>query len=160
MTEIKTSKFKIRINELIRDINEPKITIAKKMQIEFRSLFNAYEYGIIPRPVTLTKMADYFQVPIDYLLGRTDTFRFVKAKKPCDFYSRYSYLRDSSHSNDHKIAAACKFEYTLCYKWKSKGHTPSLIHLDALCKHFDVSLDYILGRTDDDTPLDLDPEWS
>lgn len=155
----RSEKFKQRINELIREIHEPKKVIARKMQIEFRSLLHAYQYGILPRSVTLVKMADYFQVPIDYLLGRTDEIKFTPAKTPSDFYTRYTYLRDLSHLTDHRVAADCKFDLTLCNKWKKTGHTPSLQHLDALCKYFDVSIDYLLGRTDDDTPYKIDPDW-
>ena len=154
-----SEKFKQRINQLIREIHEPKKEIARKMQIEFRSLLHAYQYGIIPRSATFRKMADYFQVPIDYLLGRTDEIKFTPAKTPSDFYARYSYLRDLSHLTDHRVATDCEFDLTLCYKWKKTGHAPSLQHLDALCKYFDVSIDYLLGRTDDDTPYILDRDW-
>ena len=155
----RSEKFKQRINELIREIHEPKKVIARKMQIEFRSLLNAYQYGILPRSATLVKMADYFQVPIDYLLGRTDEIKLIPAKTPNDFYTRYTYLRDLSHLTDNRVATDCNFRKSLCYAWKQKGHTPSLQHLDALCKYFDVSIDYLLGRTDDDTPFALDPDW-
>ncbi len=160
MSAIKSSeKFKQRINELIQEIHAPKKIIANKMQIEFRSLCNAYKYGIIPRPTTLAKMADYFQVSVDYLLGRTDEIKFVPAKIPSDFYTRYTYLRDLSHLSDNKVATECKFDLTLCHKWKKTGHTPSLAHLDALCKYFEVSIDYLLGRTDDESPYTIDTDW-
>ena len=100
------------------------------------------------------------QVSVDYLLGRTDEIKFVPAKIPSDFYTRYIYLRDLSHLTDHRVAADCKFDLTLCYKWKKTGHTPSLAHLDALCKYFEVSIDFLLGRTDDDTPYKIDPDWN
>lgn len=147
--EIRSSEdFKNRLNELLCDIPGTKKSIAQQIGIDFRSLSNAYNFGIIPRVTTIIKLADYFNVPINYLLGRSDNDRFIKALKPSDFYTRYSSLRDEEGKSDNEIASCLHFDRTLCYKWKSKGHTPTLEVLDLLCDYFNVSADYLLGRTD------------
>ena len=58
------------------------------VQVDFRFLSNAYNFGIIPKPSTLMKMADYFNVSIDYLLGRSDNDTFSKSDNPVGFYAR------------------------------------------------------------------------
>lgn len=144
-----SEEFKARINELLSDKSGvTKKDIALEMGVDFRSLSNAYNYGIIPRPMTLAKIADYFNVSIDYLLGRSENDYFVKGKANDNFYDRYTALRDELKVTDYQIAASLHFDRTLCYKWKSKGHIPTLEVIDLLCEYFDVSADYLLGRTD------------
>ena len=45
---------------------------AKAIGIEPTTFSNVYNYGIIPKTPTLIKIADYFNVSLDYLFGRTD----------------------------------------------------------------------------------------
>ena len=141
--------FRNRLIELLQEDGGKKKDIAKKMKVDFRSLSNAYNFGIIPKPSTLMKMADYFNVSIDYLLGKSDNDTFYKSDNPVDFYTRYSLLRDERNLKDGQIATELHFDRTLCYKWKSKNHIPTLEILDLLCDYFNISLDYLLGRTDD-----------
>ncbi len=141
--------FRNRLIELLQEDGGKKKDIAKKMKVDFRSLSNAYNFGIIPKPSTLMKMADYFNVSIDFLLGRSDNDAFFKSDNPVGFYARYSLLRDLRNLKDGQIATELHFDRTLCYKWKSKNHIPTLEILDLLCDYFNVSLDYLLGRTDD-----------
>ena len=68
--------FRNRLIELLQEDGGKKKDIAMKMNVDFRSLSNAYNFGIIPKPSTLMKMADYFNVSIDFLLGRSDNDTF------------------------------------------------------------------------------------
>ena len=106
-----SEEFKARINELLSDKSGvTKKDIALEMGVDFRSLSNAYNYGIIPRPMTLAKIADYFNVPIDYLLGRSENDYFVKGKANDSFYDRYTALRDELKVTDYQIAASLLHE--------------------------------------------------
>lgn len=146
--ELKRSEeFRERLNDLMSENTDTKLNIAKSMGVDFRSLSNAYNYGIIPRAATLIKIADFFNVSLDYLLGR-DNDKFIKSSEKVSFIERYSHLKNKRKKNDNEIACNLHFDRTLCYKWKSKGHIPTLEILDMLCDYFDVSPDYLLGRTD------------
>ncbi len=67
------------MTELSNRLKELKVTrnllqkdIANALEIPLRT-YQRYEYGEQePIASTLVKMADYFQVSVDYLLGRTD----------------------------------------------------------------------------------------
>ncbi len=67
MTEISQSFKKVR--------KEKKCTqkqIASAIGISERN-YQDYEYGkVVPSAITLIALADYFDVSIDYLVGRTD----------------------------------------------------------------------------------------
>jgi bacteriophage CI repressor helix-turn-helix domain len=51
--------------------------------------------------------------------------------------------------NDHQIAYKMPFPENFFYEWKRRGTIPSLENLIAIAQYFDVSIDYLLGRTDD-----------
>ena len=73
-----STKFQKRINELVADSELKNADLAKAGKFDYRSLSNALVYGIIPTTSTLIKIADYFNVSIDYLLGRTDKNDFFE----------------------------------------------------------------------------------
>ena len=145
-----SDKFKERLNDLIilNGLNGAKRSVlANDMQVDYRSFSNALNYGIIPKPISLSHIADFFNVPIKYLLGESDIEYFEKAKIPSDFLTRFEELRGTT--TYYKVAQDCNFDKSMCSKWKTKNHVPTLEILQALSTHFDVSIDYLLGRTDD-----------
>ena len=57
--------------------------------IDYRSLSNSLNYGIIPSPRILIRIANYFNVSIKYLLGTTDDEYFNQATAQSDFKTRF-----------------------------------------------------------------------
>lgn len=67
-----TPEFRDRLNELIEArklTNEQCVMIFK---ISAKALFNARAHGIHPTTLVLNRMAEFFNVSEDYLLGLTD----------------------------------------------------------------------------------------
>ena len=83
--------FQKRINELVSDIDLTKVDLAKQGNFDYRSLSNALVYGIVPTTTTLIKMANYFNVSIDYLLGRTNINNYVETSNST-FQERFEKL--------------------------------------------------------------------
>ncbi len=107
------------------------------------------EFGVIPKPVVLMRIADYFNVSIEYLLGRTDHEYFYKTETPASFWERYSALKEEHNLTDYAIAQKLHISTSYTTNWKNKKYLPSIINLIELSETFNVSLDYLLGRTDD-----------
>ncbi len=64
--------MKNRIKDLREDADMRQIDLANAVGIDQRTISN-YETGkTYPDSFALIKLADYFQVSIDYLVGRTD----------------------------------------------------------------------------------------
>ena len=62
----------MRLKELRLSKNLSQIALAKSLEISPRN-YQRYEYGERePTVSTLTAIADFFNVSIDYLVGRTD----------------------------------------------------------------------------------------
>ncbi len=142
-----SKKFQKRINELVGETNLKKADLAKEGNFDYRSLSNALVYGIIPTTSTLIRMADYFNVSMDYLLGRTDNNDYTESSTTT-FQERFEKLCEEKGVTHYKVSRYCFFDKSNISRWLSKGYLPTLEILDMITKYFNVSIDYILGRSD------------
>ena len=71
-------QFKKRLNELIEDLEITKYEFSKLVKISVPVITRATIYGIIPSLRPLIKMADYFHVSLEYLLGDVDKDNFYQ----------------------------------------------------------------------------------
>ena len=142
-----STKFQKRINELVADSELKNADLAKAGKFDYRSLSNALVYGIIPTTSTLIKIADYFNVSIDYLLGRTDKNDFFEMSNST-FQQRFEELCKEKGVTHYKVSQDCFFDKSNISRWLSKGYLPTLEILDMITKYFNVSIDHILGRSD------------
>ena len=142
-----STKFQKRINELVDETELKKVDLAKVGNFDYRSLSNAIVYGIIPTTSTLVRMADYFKVSMDYLLGRTEKNDYIESSNTT-FQERFEKLCEEKGVTHYKVSQDCFFDKSNISRWLSKGYLPTLEILDMITKYFNVSIDYILGRSD------------
>lgn len=143
-----STEFQKRLQDLIDEEETKRSELHRKMGVDYRSLANALNYGIVPKPRTVAKFADYFDVSIPYLFGETDINDFEKASPQSSFSERFRSLcskRDESH---YRVSQECHFDKSYISRWLNKNQLPSFEILDILCDYFDVSVDYLLGRSD------------
>ena len=70
--------FVERIEKLLNDARIPKNKMLEDLSLSVNSFSNWRNRGTIPGGDTLQKIADYFGVTVDFLLGKTD----IKEKAP------------------------------------------------------------------------------
>ncbi len=144
-----SEEFKQRFLELISDLDCKKSEIPKLLNIDYNVYIKITEFGIIPKPVVLIRIADYFNISIEYLLGRTNNSYFFKAEIVTTFLERYQALKVENNLTDYAIAQKLHITTSYTTNWKNKKYMPSIINLIELSETFKVSIDYLLGRTDD-----------
>ena len=142
-----STTFQKRINELADETDLKKVDLAKVGNFDYRSLSNALVYGIVPTTTTLIKMADYFKVSMDYLLGRTEKNDYIESSNET-FQMRFENLCKEKGVTHYKVSQDCFFDKSNISRWITKGYLPTLEILDMITKYFNVSIDYILGRSD------------
>lgn len=145
------NRFKDSVDEL-KGLNKHRI--AENMNITYVIFSKAYNYGIIPKPIILMRIADFFNVSVEYLLGCTDDEYFKKSKDPVTFQVRLKFLRDSKNLTPSDLSNQTHIHRNNILQWAKYNYIPSLDDLTILKDFFNVSLDYLLGRTDDPTPYD------
>lgn len=144
-----SNTFQIRITELAEDCEVNKSDLPKLISIDYRSLSNAINYGIIPTPRILIRIANYFKVSIKYLLGASDDEYFNQAKIQSDFKTRFDFLCKAKKVTYYKVSKDLHFDQSYITRWFNKNYLPSLKLLELISDYFKVSIDYLLGRTED-----------
>ena len=140
--------FQKRFNDIINETDYNRAELSKIIPISQSSLSNALSYGIIPSVKTLIRVADFFDISINFLLGKTDEEDFIKSSTKTTFHQRFESLCAEKEVTHYKVASDCLFDKSSISKWFSKNFIPELEILELLCDYFNVSLDYLLGRTD------------
>lgn len=144
-----SEEFKKRFLELTEDLDCKKSKIPKLLNIDYNVFIKITEFGIVPKPVILMRIADYFDVSVEYLLGRTDNSYFYKSETAETFINRYQKLKEEKKLTDYAVAQKLHVSTSYTTNWKNKNYIPSLVNLIVLSEVFKVSIDYLLGRTDD-----------
>ncbi len=144
-----SNAFQERITELVEDCDVNKSELPNLIGVDYRSLSNALNYGIIPTPRILIRIADHFNVSIKYLLGTSDDEYFNKAKVKSDFKLRFDFLCKENNITHYKVSKDLHFDQSFITRWLNKNYLPSLELLDLISEYFKVSIDYLLGRTDE-----------
>lgn len=146
-----SEKFKLRFLDLVSDLDCKKSQIHKILNIDYNVYIKITEFGVIPKPTILMRIADYFNISIEYLLARSNEVNFYKSEKPVEFLDRYNALKIEYNLTDYAIAQKLHITTSYTTNWKKKKYFPSIINIIELSEIFHVSIDYLLGRTDDKT---------
>ena len=141
--------FQNRLIELIDEQDCSRYEFASSAGISKGALGRATIYGIVPSVRTLIKIADFLNVSLDYLLGNIDNDDFYKSEQPTTFQIRLKELCAEKNVTYSKAAHAMPCSRNYFFNWQSNNTLPSLDYLIVLAEYFNVSMDYLLGRTDE-----------
>lgn len=143
--------FKRRLNEAIADSDCSIYEFAKKAEVSKGVITRASIYGIIPSVRPLIKIADTVELSLEFLLGLSDVSAFTIAIPKSSFHVRLKELCLERKVKYSQIGKHMPFSTNLFYDWLRENTIPSLEYLIAIANYFEVSIDYLLGRTDDRT---------
>lgn len=99
----------------------------------------------VPTADKLQKVADYFEVSVDYLLGRELSNEADLAAGAC-LNTRIFDLLSNIGVSQTKFAKAIGAKSPTVSTWKNRGSLPSADMLPKIADYFGVSVDYLLGR--------------
>ena len=109
-----------------------------------------YNYGIVPRTPALVKIADYFNVSVAYLMGESDSDYFSPIIDKVPFTSRLdSLLQEKNIKTLYDLSQKVHIHRSNIRQWYTADCLPLIDDLFILADFFGVSVDYLLGRTDD-----------
>ena len=140
--------FRLRLKTLIEDCDMTKKDFARAVGISQEVIIRATVYGIVPSVKSLVKLCDFLGCPIFYLLGETEERDFIPARTPATFFDRLKALTEERGIKYSALSRAMSFAPNSVYEWFRTNSLPSLDYLQELAYYFDVSVDYLLGRTD------------
>lgn len=117
-----------------------------------KSTYNDYEqqYVIIPIKHLLT-FCNYFDISVDYFLGFNTIKQYPNINKEVDLKEsgiRLRKLRREAKLHQYDLASSIKTTNSILSK-NERGHLIiSTTNLYAICKKYEISADYLLGRID------------
>ena len=145
-----STEFQRRFLDLAGETGiESKTALAKELGLPYPTFLKITEYGILPKPTTLARLADKFGVSVDYLLGRSERETLPAAAAPAAFAERFETLRKERGETLYRVAENTHIHRNNIAQWVKRGYTPALDDLLLLAEYFGVSADFLLGRTDE-----------
>ncbi len=146
-----SKEFQDRFIELVNDLEfTSKEKKAETIGINRTTFYNAYNYGIVPKTPSLIRIADYFNISIEYLIATTDDEYFERSKHPKSFLERLEELRiERGIKTRYELARKILIHRNNIAQWYKINCLPLIDDLIIIAKYFDVSIDYLLGRTDE-----------
>ncbi|MDV9544862.1 XRE family transcriptional regulator [Clostridioides difficile] len=116
------------------------------------SAYGFYEQGKrTPTPEMLSSLAEYFGTTVDYLIGRYDNKASnISSKTSCNntlFQKRLKELRAEKNMTQEDVANKLNLTKS-AYGYYEQGKTvPDAYMLSSLAEIFNVTTDYLLGRS-------------
>lgn len=144
--------FSIRLREMMGSEDLSKRAFVAKIGVERKSLLNWLNGMYYPRYDALIKIADYFNVSIDFLVGRTkNTYQEYKSLFPLEhipalFRSKLSRYMADMKITKYRLAKSLGIGQTTLSRWFMVGGMPEISILIKIASLMNESVDYLLGR--------------
>lgn len=97
----------------------------------------------------LIKIADYFKISVDYLLGRDADDLTNSISEVSTVSGRVKLMCKSKNITVAKMTSDLGLAAGIISNWKKRGNLPSCEVILKISDYFDCSVDYLLGRTDE-----------
>ena len=143
--------FGERFTELRKKEGYSQADMAQKLDVSMGAVAMWETNKRVPKHDTLLKIADYFNVSVDYLLGRADTQKMV--------YERLQSAREEARKTQTEVANILGITRQAYNHYETGKREPSLDTISKLATLYGVSVDYLLGKTDTkkEGPAEADP---
>lgn len=119
-----------------------------------RGAYKQYElqYDIIPLK-HLNKICNYFDISIDYILGLNNDLKYENSKNEIDYIKagkRLKEFRKEHNLTQGKLASILNTVQPAIANYENGKHLISTSFLYEICKRYNISADYLLGKTNYD----------
>jgi len=146
-------KLSERLRMLRKELKMSQPAVAKKMGLTMRGYQNI-ELGSDPRYSSLLRIANFYDVSVDWLMGRTEkrtptgTEHFAACQgETMDFSERIRRLRRAEHLSQPALAKRIGLSMR-GYQNMELGTMPRYENLLRIADYYDVSVDWLMGRTE------------
>ena len=93
-------------------------------------------------------MLTFFNISADVLLGRQDYSTTTTFLPIPPFGATLRKVMQETNTTQYKIVKELHISGSTLYNWLTNNSLPTIENLDKLADYMDVSIDYLLGRTD------------
>lgn len=148
--------FNKKLIELRKNLKLSQYELADRLGFSRGKLAN-YEQGTRqPDFDTLEKIADFFGVSTDYLLGREDSqINQETGNSPTVLGKRLRSLRKEKNLSQKELAERIGVSNVVLSRYELDDRKPDFDTLEKIADFFNVTIDYLLGRSDIKNPEEI-----
>ena len=140
----------LRYAELRQDMEKRQGDIAEYLNVK-RNTYSKWENYINDMPIEkCNDLANYYHVSIDYLLGLSNQKKKVNDNLKVNWEllsKRLSELRKDANLSQEKLSAKLGFPQTTYSQYENGTRKPTVLKLLVVAQYYNVSFDYLVGRT-------------
>ena len=141
-----------RLKELRENQKMTQLQFSEKIGID-RGTYSHYETEHEPLPIKhLINICNYFNVSLDYLFNFTNQKKYKNTKSEINKTlsgERLKKLRKEHHLTQAQFSKIWNISDTAISAYEKAKHTISTPFLYHVCDKYQISADYLLGRTDE-----------
>lgn len=142
----------LRYEELRLDFEKKQGDIAEILNVK-RNTYSKWENEINDMSVEKAIiLANYYEVSLDYLLGLSDKKNNITNYSDVDwekFQKRVKCIRYNHNLSQSELSLKLGFAQTTYSHYEIGDRRPTTLKVLVIAQYFNVSVDYLLGRTDD-----------
>lgn len=109
-------------------------------------IYHWWQEKYYPSLANLIKIADYFNVSLDFLLGRESLITSDNFHTCPPFHNQLMQIIQEKDTNIHKLSKASMVDRNTIYSWLKAKRQPQVDALIRLATALDISVDYLVGR--------------
>ena len=142
------SKLSERLKDLMDEAELNTSALAGHTGISASVISRILSRERMPYYKTLITIADFFCCSTDYLVGKADDWSETSFKKCPQFNEQLDFLLKHFKISKYRLEKDASLKEETVNRWHKGKYEPTIEHIMKLAKHFDCSVDFILGRTD------------
>lgn len=139
------NEFQERLQELLIENDLSRSGLSKKIGISFETINGYFNKNFYPEISVAVKLAKFFDCSLNYLMGLTDDYKIVD-NSGLSFVMTLKKLMSERAVSIEKLMKALNMSEANFYRWQSGRSTPSMTSIVAICKYFEVSVDFLIGH--------------
>ncbi|MDE5654839.1 MAG: transcriptional regulator [Clostridia bacterium] len=141
------SNFAGTLNDLIVEHNLNARTLALALGIDNSTVTRYLNGKRLPSLENLVKIANYFNISSDYLLGLEDEISNTNFLPCPPFAERLAFLLNHYKCSSYSIYNKTDISQVRYYDWKNGVSVPNVDNVVRLAKLLDCSVDFVIGRS-------------
>ena len=143
--------YKERLKRLRERMGKNQIDIANLLKID-RSQYGKYENEYMTIPIKhLNTLCNYFNISLDYIFSLTDNKQYNNSKNDINLLESGKRLKEFRKENkitQTKLADFLTTSFSNVSAYERGINIISTTYLYAICKKYNISADYLLGKID------------
>ena len=144
-------------NKRLKELREEPVNFIRQKELTdligvHVSVFSKYENETAIIPIEhLNILCNYLNISLDYIFGFTNKRNYPNYRKDINqglTSNRLKELRKGKKLTQEKLSDIIKIQQTTISKYENKNKIISTKNLYIICKTYNISADYLLGKTD------------